>query len=93
MSPVSRSPVSLISVCQFWVSLQILRAVGDLVEAYFAGLRRTVRKNLTRLTWAFLRLALSGRLGDGGLPLPSVARVLPEGDKFKSSFRGLLTTL
>lgn len=64
-------------------------AVAGLTEAYFSPLRRTVRKNLTRLTCAFLRLALSVRFGYGGLHLTSVARVLPQGVKFKSSYKWL----
>ena len=67
----------------------VFRVVAELIEAYFGGLRRTVRKNLTRLTGAFLRLALSVRFGYGGLHLTSVARVLPEGKKFKSSYKWL----
>ena len=67
----------------------VLRVVAELIEAYFGGLRRTVRKNLTRLTGAFLRLALSVRFGYGGLHLTSVARVLPEGKKFRSSYKWL----
>jgi hypothetical protein len=50
--------------------------VSLLVEAYFSCLRRTVRKNLARLTVAFLDLAISVRFGYGGLHLTSVARVL-----------------
>ncbi|HVO82157.1 MAG TPA: transposase [Terriglobales bacterium] len=69
--------------------MDILPAVAELIAAYFAGLRRTVRKNLTRLTSAFLRLALSVRFGYGGLHLTSVARVLPEGKKFKRSYKWL----
>ena len=49
-----------------------------LVETYFSGLRRTVRKNLARLTVAFLDLALSVRFGHGGQHLTSVARVLSD---------------
>jgi len=67
----------------------VFQAVGELIEAYFLGLRRTARRNLTRLTCAFLRLALSVRFGYGGLHLTSVARVLPEGKKFKSSYKWL----
>jgi hypothetical protein len=67
----------------------LFRAVALLLEAYFSCLRRTVRKNLTRLTCAFLRLALSVRLGYGGLHLTSVARVLPAGRRFKSSYKWL----
>lgn len=48
-----------------------------------------MRKNLSRLTGAFLRLALSVRFGYGGLHLTSVARVLPEGKEFKSSYKRL----
>lgn len=64
-------------------------AVRQLIESYFPLLRRTVRKNLTRLTGAFLRLALSVRFGYGGLHLTSVARALPDGVKFKSSYKWL----
>jgi hypothetical protein len=63
--------------------------LARLIEAHFRGLRRTVRKNLSRLTCAFLRLALSVRFGYGGLHLTSVARVLPEGVQFKSSYKWL----
>ena len=42
---------------------ELSATVGRLIEAYFPQLRRTVRKNLTRLTCAFLRLALSVRFG------------------------------
>ena len=63
--------------------------VARLIEAHFRGLRCTVRKNLSRLTCAFLRLALSVRFGYGGLHLTSVARVLPQGVQFKSSYKWL----
>jgi hypothetical protein len=63
--------------------------VARLLEAYLSGLRRTVRKNLSRLTCAFLRLALSLHFGYGGLHLTSVAGVLPEGREFKSSYKWL----
>ena len=63
--------------------------VGRLIETYFPQLRRPVRKNLTRLTCAFLRLALSVRFGYGGLHLTSIARVLPQGVNFKSSYKWL----
>lgn len=45
--------------------------VALLMESYFSGLRRTVRKNLARLTVAFLDFAISVRLGYGGLHLTS----------------------
>ncbi len=64
-------------------------AIARLIESYFPCLRRTVRKNLARLTCAFLRLAWSVRFGYGGLHLTSVARVLPESRKFKSSYKWL----
>ena len=57
----------------------LLSAVRELVDAHFSDLRRTVRKNLARLTCAFLHLAWSIRFGYGGLHLTSIARVLPEG--------------
>jgi hypothetical protein len=71
----------------------LLPAVARLLEAYFPCLRRTVRKHLWRLTCAFLRLALSVRFGYGGLQLTSIARVLPEGKKFKSSYKWLARLL
>lgn len=64
-------------------------AIRPLIEAYFPRLRRTVRKNLARLTTAFLDLALSVRFGYGGLHLTSVARALPEDLKFKSRYKWL----
>ena len=64
-------------------------AVRSLVEAHFAGLRRTVRKNLARLTVAFLDLALSVRFGYGGLHLTSVARALPDRVKYKNRYKWL----
>src|SRR5256885_22111 len=67
----------------------LLSAVRELVDAHFSDLRRTVRKNLARLTCAFLYLAWSVRFGYGGLHLTSIARVLPQGKKFKSSYKGL----
>src|SRR6266699_6693510 len=67
----------------------LLSAVRELVDAHFSDLRRTVRKNLARLTCAFLHLAWSIRFGYGGLHLTSIARVLPEGKKSKSSYKWL----
>lgn len=67
----------------------LLGAIRQLVDTHFSGLRRTVRKNLARLTGAFLQLAWSVRFGYGGLHLTSIARVLPEGKKFKSSYKWL----
>jgi len=64
-------------------------SIGLLMERYFPLLRRTVRRNLARLTTAFLDLALSVRFGYGGLHLTSVARALPEGFKFKSRYKWL----
>ncbi|HXY10090.1 MAG TPA: transposase [Terriglobales bacterium] len=63
--------------------------IGSLVESHFPCLRRTVRKNLARLTGAFLQLAWGVRFGYGGLHLTSIARVLPAGKKFKSSYKWL----
>jgi hypothetical protein len=65
------------------------RAVRQLIDTHFSGLRRTVRKNLSRLTCAFLQLAWSVRFGYGGLHLTSIARVLPESKNFKSSYKWL----
>src|SRR6266481_6031139 len=67
----------------------LLSAVRELVDAHFSDLRRPVRKNLARLTCAFLHLAWSIRFGYGGLHLTSIARVLPQGKKFKSSYKWL----
>ncbi len=64
-------------------------AIRSRSESYFPCLRRTVRKNLARLTGAFLRLAWSVRFGDGGLQLTSVACLLPAGKKFKSRYKWL----
>ena len=44
-------------------------------------------KKLSRLTCAFFQLAWSVRFGNGGLHLTSIARVLPESRKFKSSYK------
>ena len=63
--------------------------VQSLVETHFSGLRRTVRKNLARLTVGFLDLALSVRFGYGGLHLTSVARVLPDKVKYKNRYKWL----
>src|SRR6266704_2960943 len=52
----------------------LLSAVRELVDAHFSGLRRTVRKNIARLTSAFLHLAWSIRFGYGGLHLTYIAR-------------------
>src|SRR5207302_3219594 len=58
---------------------QLHASIRSLIESYFSCLRRPVRKNLARLTCAFLHLAWSIRFGYGGLHLTSIARVLPEG--------------
>src|SRR5438128_5578621 len=67
----------------------LLSAVRELVDPHFSDLRHTVRKNLARLTCAFLHLAWNIRFGYGGLHLTSIARVLPGGKKFKSSYKWL----
>ena len=67
----------------------LLSAVRELIDAHFSDLRRTVRKNLARLTCAFLYLAWSVRFGYGGLHLTSIARVLPEGKRsLKAAING-----
>src|SRR5256884_2085330 len=68
---------------------QLHASIRSIIESYFSRLRRPVRKNLARLTCAFLHLAWSIRFGYGGLHLTSIARVLPEGKKFKSSYKWL----
>jgi hypothetical protein len=70
-------------------SHQLHASIRSLIESYFSCLRRPVRKNLARLTCAFLHLAWSIRFGYGGLHLTSIARVLPQGKKFKSSYKWL----
>ena len=64
-------------------------SLRQLIESCFPRLCRSVRKNLARLTCAFLCLALSVRFGYGSLHLTSVARALPEGGKFKSRYKWL----
>jgi hypothetical protein len=64
-------------------------AISQLLERFIPRLRRTLRKNLARLTCVFLRLALGVRYGYGGLHLTSVARALPQGVQFKSSYKWL----
>lgn len=63
--------------------------IRGLIETHFRVLRKTVRRNLTRLTAAFLRLAVSVRFGYGGLHLTSIARALPAGTTFKSNYKWL----
>ena len=70
-------------------SAELHAAICPLIESYFPLLRRTVRKNLARLTTAFLALALSVRFGYGGLHLTSVARALSGQGKFKSRYKWL----
>jgi hypothetical protein len=64
-------------------------AIQQLVDRHFSGLSKPVRKNLCRLTPAFLRLAVSVRFGYGGLHLTSIARYLPQGRSLKSSYKWL----
>jgi len=70
-------------------SAELHAAICPLIESYFPLLRRTVRKNLARLTTAFLALALSVRFGYGGLHPTSVARALSGQGKFKSRYKWL----
>src|SRR5207248_10581448 len=67
----------------------LLSAVRELVDAHFSDLRRTVHKSHARLSCAFLHLAWSIHFGYDGLHLTSIARVLPQGKKFKSSYKWL----
>ena len=41
----------------------VFPVVAELIEAYLRSLRRTVRKRLTRLTGAFLRLSAASGTG------------------------------
>lgn len=68
---------------------ELLPLLQQLLDTHFRPLRRTVRKNLARLTAAFLRLAASVRFGYGGLHLAAVARLLPQGTTFKSNYKWL----
>ncbi|MCL6568763.1 MAG: hypothetical protein K6T35_07755, partial [Meiothermus silvanus] len=65
----------------------LLPLLQNLLETHFRPLRKTVRRNLARLTAAFLTLATSVRFGYGGLHLSSVARALPDGASFKSNYK------
>ena len=56
---------------------ELLSAIQAGVTHAFAGLRRTVQKNLAVLTVAFLRLLGAPRSGQGKLSLASLGRVLP----------------
>lgn len=67
----------------------LLPLAQQLVDAHFDVLRKTVRRNLTRLTVAFLCLAVSVRFGYGGLHLTSIARALPDGAKVKNGYKWL----
>lgn len=67
----------------------LLPLVRQLLDTHFDVLRKPVRRNLTRLTVAFLCLAASVRFGYGGLHLTSIARALPDGAKFKSGYKWL----
>lgn len=68
---------------------ELTDTIGQLIESHFPLLRRTVRKNLSRLTAAFLLLAVSVRFGYGGLHLTSVARALGQDSTFKSRYKWL----
>jgi hypothetical protein len=69
----------------------LFAAIGDLIEAHFLGLRKPVRRNLTRLGSGVLHVAASVRFGYGGLRLTSIARALPDRERFtfKSCYKWL----
>jgi len=67
----------------------LLPLIQQPVETHFVVLRKTVRKNLARLTAALLCLTVSVRFGYGGLHLTSVARALPRGGQFKGNYKWL----
>jgi len=60
---------------------ELQASIDALIESSFPCLRRTVRKNLSRLTCAFLQLALSVRFGYGGLHLTYGRPRLTRGQK------------
>jgi hypothetical protein len=70
-------------------TIELTTAIRQVVDVHFSVLRRPVRKNLCRLSVAFLALATSVRFGYGGLHLTSIARCLPEATGFKSSYKWL----
>lgn len=56
---------------------ELLSVIEACVSTAFAGLRRTVQKNLAVLTVAFLRVLGAARSGHGRLSLATLFRVLP----------------
>jgi hypothetical protein len=60
-----------------------------LVERFFEGLHRPVRKNLVLLVSAFVTLTAVLRSGYGALTLASVARALPLATSFKDRYKRL----
>lgn len=60
-----------------------------LVERFFEGLHRPVRKNLVLLVSAFVTLTAGLRSGYGALTLASVARALPLATSFKDRYKRL----
>ena len=57
--------------------VELVSAIDAALCRAFGGLRRTVQKNLSVLTVAFLRLLSAARSGHGRLSLAAVFRVLP----------------
>ena len=69
--------------------IELTAAIRQVIDVHFSVLRLPVRKNLCRLSVAFLALATSVRFGYGGLHLTSIARCLPRATTFKSSYKWL----
>ena len=63
--------------------------ITPLVERFFGGLHRPVRKNLVLLVSAFVTLTAALRSGYGALTLASVARALPLPTSFKDRYKRL----
>jgi hypothetical protein len=70
-------------------SLLGVEQVATVVEHFFGGLRRSVRKNLALLTNAFVTLSAALRSGNGELTLAAVARALPLPTSFKDRYKRL----
>jgi hypothetical protein len=55
----------------------LIKALGQLVEARFSGLTKPIRNNLVVLTFAFILVLSAVRSGQGRLSLAALARALP----------------
>ena len=64
----------------------ILVSLRDLLDRHFRPLRKSVHRNLARLTPAFLVPAHNVRFGCGSLRSNWVLRALPEGNALKRNY-------